>query len=78
MAGARRIVLQLPAQPGHVKPEMVRAALEAWPPDLVEQAIGANQLARGMQQDPQQPPLSPGEVDRVWAVQVGVVRAGGC
>src|ERR1019366_10432974 len=53
MAGARRVSLQLAAQPGHVEPEVVGAALEAGPPDRVQQLARADQLARGGQQHPQ-------------------------
>src|SRR5215469_4916048 len=62
VAGAVRVVLELAPQPGHVEPEVVRAALESRPPDLAEQAAGADQLAGGVQQDLEQPPLRRREV----------------
>ena len=37
--------LQLPAQPGHVEPQVVAVALSAGPPDLGEQPLSADQLA---------------------------------
>src|SRR6202035_2706010 len=62
---AVRILLQLPPQPGHVEPEVVGAALEARSPDLAEQAVGADQLAGGVQQDLEQPPLGGREMQRL-------------
>jgi len=51
MAGARRVVLQLAAQPRHVEAEVIGALLEPGTPDVGENLRRPDELAGTIQQE---------------------------